>query len=684
AFDSDHTVFALWSGSGGSGVIRSTDSGAGFQALSVGSAQFTATSKTLSISPDFATDQTIAVTDDSGTSAQSYLSTNGGTSWSPITVSVPVSCDPPLTGGGFLLALGGSTLGDYVPNANAICSTNTDARYAISRDGGATWSSLGDIQAAVGGANNFDTQHSRMYAAQDASAILYTDQYGNAVRSTDGGATWANLIGATSGLGNDAAPGITGPGPYYTVQFKTASDVYAVHEWSKTAPGIFHSTNGGATWSVAWQGAGATTLHGVAAAGASSLFFAGGNMGLLRSVNLGSAWQPVGTFAPQTSTVALSPSFATDHTIFTVDFPAGTVTTGGQDTTGFGIYRSTDGGATWSEPKDPNPVNDSQFGTIYTTAVNGGLSLAVSPAFASDRTVFEGDRIGTVVISRDGGATWTAVPFGTPPQEGWYLNGLALSPGFGTDHTAYIALGNLGFGVVRSTDGGQTWKSEVPADRFGEIADAATRDIAISREQATGLIDMFFSVGFLYNARDNLSSTTAPEWSESGSMATVASVALSPNYQADCTVYASMWGGPSGISDTLDDGVYVSTNACAANPQSGFTWTKLTGNVIANGQPVRDFDTIVLSPNFSTDQTLFIGSYSTGVYESTDRGQSWSAINTGLGNLRAYKLALAATGAQTGVLFAATDAGVWQTPVSLLPKLTNTLSPRNYLPDVQK
>ncbi|HVC34044.1 MAG TPA: sialidase family protein [Chloroflexota bacterium] len=559
--------------------------------------------------------------------------------------------------------LGNGQLADYIPNASAICSNNSDQLFAFSSDNGTNWSARGDIQAAVGG-NNFDTQHSRLDAAPDGSVILYTDQYGNAVRSTDGGNTWKDLIGTSSGLGNDAPVGAaSSTGPYYTFQFQTASSVYAIHEWFKAPPEIFQSADGGATWTVPWKASGAIDLHGVAGAAPSTLFFAGGTMGLQRSSNLGGTWQSIGTFAPQVSAVALSPNYATDHTVFTVSFPSGTVSTGGQDTGGFGIYRSTNSGTTWSEPEAPNLTTSFQFGDVYSTSLQGGLSLAASPAFAADHTIFEGDRIGTVVSSHDGGVTWTSLPISN--QAGWYINALTISPRFASDHAVYAGLGNLGFGVVRSADGGQTWTSEVPKDRFNEITQAETWTVAVSPE-ASGLMDLAMGVGDLYLARDNLSSTAAPEWIDTG-LTSARAIAMSPSYQTDCTMYASMWGGPSGISNTLDDGVYVSTDACAANPPATIIWTELTRAIIANSQAVRDFDTIVLSPSFASDHTMFIGSYASGVYVSADGGQTWAPFNTGLGNQRVYTLAIAETGAQSGVLFAATDAGIWQTPVQLVP-----------------
>jgi len=107
----------------------------------------------------------------------------------------------------------------------------------------------------------------------------------------------------------------------------------------------------------------------------------------------------------------------------------------------------------------------------------------------------------------------------------------------------------------------------------------------------------------------------------------------------------------------------MSANACPANAQAGtVTWTQLK-----NGLPVRDITKIVLSPTFAADRTMFVSSLTQGVYVSTDAGASWSPFNTGLGNLTVNHLALAATGNQAGMLFAATDDGVWRTNVALIP-----------------
>lgn len=666
-FATDHTLFAVWAGPNGGGVIRSTDGGASFVPLNVGSTNFSATTKTLSISPNFGTDRTIAVTADATNSTTSYLSTDGGSNWQLITPTGTDSCNDALQGGGFLLALGGNSVGSYIPRASAVCSNNSDQMYTVSHDNGAHWTSGGDIQAALGGANNFDTQHSRMVAS--GSSILYTDQYGNAIVSASGGATWTNVLGPV--LGTDAPSGsASATGPYYRFELASASSVYAVHEWTKlSSPHIFHSSNGGQSWSVLWQGTGASAQHDVTQAGAHTLFMAAGNQGILRSSDLGQTWQTVGEFPGLASAVALSPNFGTDNKLFSVTSP-GNLALAGQDPRSFGIYRSSNGGASWAEPEAPNPVQNAQFGDIFTTSSQGGLSLVVSPNFANDQTVFEGDRIGAIAVSHDGGRTWTSSFPGTPPQSGWFVNAMAVSPNYAQDHVVYWGGGPGGFGLFKSVDGAQSWVQVTPADRINEISADQVEALAISPEPS-GTLDMAIGLSSrLFLAQDNPSGTARQEWTD-GNFLDVGAVAMSPQYQSDCTIYASMWPGPTGIAATLDDGVYVSHNACFNEAQAGApTWTRLTGNIQAGGNQVRDFDSIALSPSFPTDHTLFISSYSSGVWMSSDAGQTWSSLNAGLANPtvpRIYKLAVAATGPQAGILFAASDAAVLQTPVSLSP-----------------
>jgi hypothetical protein len=173
--------------------------------------------------------------------------------------------------------------------------------------------------------------------------------------------------------------------------------------------------------------------------------------------------------------------------------------------------------------------------------------------------------------------------------------------------------------------------------------------------------------GTLYLWQDN-GGTQPPQWLSAHQ--TVSTVALSPNFAQDCTIYAGMGPGKQVLGYTIQDGLYMSTNACPANlARHADTWTWLRNGLTIGGQMVSDVTSIMISPNYATDHTVFIGSASRGVFESADAGKSWTQINNGLvnnglGNLAVNQLTLSPAG-DTGTVFAATQAGVWETRAPL-------------------
>jgi photosystem II stability/assembly factor-like uncharacterized protein len=77
----------------------------------------------------------------------------------------------------------------------------------------------------------------------------------------------------------------------------------------------------------------------------------------------------------------------------------------------------------------------------------------VSPAFASDRTVFAGVH-GAILRSLDGGMTWQYSLLRTPPP---VVTCLAVSPNYEQDGIAFA--GTLEDGVFRTADRGSRWAS---------------------------------------------------------------------------------------------------------------------------------------------------------------------------------------------------------------------------------
>jgi photosystem II stability/assembly factor-like uncharacterized protein len=146
---------------------------------------------------------------------------------------------------------------------------------------------------------------------------------------------------------------------------------------------------------------------------------------------------------PTVSDIVVSPNFAYDSVVL-----AGTM----ED----GVFRSADGGRTWSRWN---------FGLLDLNVI----CLAISPNFAEDDTLYAGTESG-IFRSANGGRAWREVemPFGFEP-----VLSLALSPNYGQDGTLFA--GSESHGLWRSCDEGESWT------RLGESAiDDIINDIVLS------------------------------------------------------------------------------------------------------------------------------------------------------------------------------------------------------------
>jgi len=310
-------------------------------------------------------------------------------------------------------------------------------------------------------------------------------------------------------------------------------------------------------------------------------------------------WTTNGLYDGYIYAVVISPNYAADQTVY-----AGMCVNG--------VVKITNGGTSY-------------------TAVNTGItnlaiwSLAISPNYATDQTVYAGTWGGGVFKSTNGGTSWAAVNTGITSLHIWSL---AISPNYATDQTVYAGT-SYGDGVFKSTNGGTGWTAVSTG-----ITNLNIQSLAISPNYATDQTVYAGTNGNgMFKTTNGGTSWTAVNTGITGNeygIICISSLAISPNYAADQTVYAGTW---SGVYKTTNGG----TNLTAVN--TGIT--NLTIRALA------------ISPDYASDQTVLAGTDG-GVFKCTNGGTSWTAVNTGLPSLNIYSLAISPNYATDPTVYAGT------------------------------
>jgi photosystem II stability/assembly factor-like uncharacterized protein len=278
--------------------------------------------------------------------------------------------------------------------------------------------------------------------------------------------------------------------------------------------GLYRSDDGGLTWkdaTVSLQLSAPVAATSVAVPSdydQDPIILAGMVGGILRSVDGGVTWHlPTLTSPPPViSAMVLSPNFSRDGIAL-----AGTL----ED----GVLSSFDHGSSWVSWN---------FGLLDLNV----LCLALSPAFASDETVFAGTETG-IFRSTNGGRAWREVnlPIGFEP-----VLSLVISPAFASDGTIFA--GTESQGVLVSHDGGDTWDSLTT-----QFSGEPINGINISPNFPTRPEIVVLSNGQAWMSRDG-GSNWAQLWSELAEEEREISALYAPQgFGKGCKVWLGMYGG---------------------------------------------------------------------------------------------------------------------------------------------
>lgn len=427
--------------------------------------------------------------------------------------------------------------------------------------------------------------------------ILYAGTNQGVYRSTDGGETWAPRNGGLGGYGDLVVTGLAID--------PTDSETLVIATWGY---GLLRSTDSGANWSRLTDPLGTRALdtRGRDGAGPPPVIAGGpsyehrpeendlhtqgqpvtwertavrsvtihpddhneifacvddGN-GLYRSTDGGSSWTKIGLGSGSSRIYTFAPS---NHQIRYASF--GTWTSSG------GFYRTTNGGSSWQEVGQP---------TIVDTVV----SIAIHPT--NPDIVLAGTAYGGMYRSTDGGDSWIQVSAGLPDSTYYSVSFAPSDP-----NVAYAG----GYSeIYRSIDGGATWAiadSSFPTYYVQGLAIHPTQPETVW----VGAND--FPNGGVYK---RTSSTDAFAFKAAGMEGTfVLDIEQDPSDPN--VLYATTWG--AGIFRS-DDG--------------GDTW---------DAKYAYPYIYTIEAAEGPTSTVLYAGTFYSdyGIFRSYDRGDTWSHIS---------------------------------------------------------
>ncbi len=525
------------------GVYRSTDSGASWiSSVIPGGVSQVVVSPT---NPDVA----LATGKTSGL----FRTTNGGQSW------VPVTGD-----------LGHVTAVRFEPGGTAAVLGTETARIYSSNNAGSTWT----LSLTIPSGSPVTALGTR--PGLPADETLAGTSTGELFRSTDGGTSFVKF---GTGIPSEQVMSVAISSGYST------DHTIWLSTWTS---GVYRSTNSGATWTRSATGLTTDAQADqyaepqfrtvVMAPGPDSnqVLFVAGFDGLFRSDDGAATWHERQTLSEFITGLAISPTYAIDHTVAV-------------DTYVKGAYLTSDAGSKWRW--DDNGIG----GATGFAPIDRLFGVAFSPDYANDGTIFSATW--TVMLkTTDRGESWTriAVPLAPGEVAETRLFVSAVSPNYRNDHTVYI--GTSSGAVFRSTTGGTSWTL------LAELG-SQVRNIVISPGFATTPVVYISAQSGIFRSNDGHT------WAKVGPPDGTPVLAISPKYATDGTVLA---GTVRGLWVTRD---------------SGQTWSALAAAPLSATSRV---EAVGISPTYANDRTMLVSVRGKGLYRSTDGGTTFAAVGAGL------------------------------------------------------
>lgn len=590
-----------------------------------------------------------------------FKSVNSGVNWVPLTDATPIMSV------GALAIDPADAQTVYVGTGESNGSVDSYDGNGLwrSRDGGASWQSLGLEATARIAEVAIDPQDSQHLLVAAMGKQFSTGPDRGLYRSTDGGASWTRVLSVNDSTG--------------------ACDV------------VFNPLHPDTVYAATWERIRRPTYR--------RAFGPGG--GVWRSVDRGQTWARLATGLPLRDDnlgrigLAIAPSRPSRVYAMIISGASGGYT-------GRGVYRTDDGGQNWLRRDtglfsssfggfgwyfgeitvDPtNPDRVYTCGVSVLRSLDGGVSYTdvTSGAHVDEHALWiDPSNPNRVLMGSDGGFYWTLGGVGWNksldlPITQFYAGTVA------PQNANKILGGTQDNGTLKTEAGPSAWTNILGGDGFHVLVDATNVDRLFAEWQfassGTG-VKRSSNNGTSFNGSSGWVASDRFNWNTPfAANPRSASTMLSGSHRVYRTldngiVWAPIspdltYGLPSGVSLSTLTSVAVSapdTNLYYAGTDDGRVWRSVNRGTdwleITFGLPSRYVTRVVPDPIdpdgvYVTLSGFGIDEAAAHVYRSTNRGGAWSAVDGNLPDVPANDLVVDPVDPQT--LYLGTDAGVYFT-----------------------
>lgn len=346
---------------------------------------------------------------------------------------------------------------------------------------------------------------------------------------------------------------------------------------------------------------------------ASRFYVGGADGGVWRTLDGGATWKPLTDFMPTTAIGALAVDPTNPQVIYA---GSGEANYANHSRYGLGLYKSTDGGDTWSVLGAGTFAGRCFSKIVIDPSNTQVLYASITPAGGfPEKAAAKGHPqangpIG-VFKSTDGGVSWGQLTSGLPNQA---ATDLVINPT--NPQILYAAIGRIfgatENGIYKTTNGGSSWTKLVgglPTTTLGRIS------LGISASNPARLYALI--TNSCDAAGNNGSTKGAYRTSDNGTTWTSIPVG---SMQATYGWYLSTVA----VQPTNPDVVIMGGFDIKRSTDAGATWSTVTAPHVDNHALAWDASGNLLNGNDG------------GVYRSANLGTNWTALNSGLGTIQLY------------------------------------------------